>query len=94
MLDNAPQRPPVYSNEVHWRMAMMLNLVALRRTIGWLTLTVAGISFGFASASWWPEGPYVATLAFLGAAAAELWRDYRAFQALHKIYEKTDYNLL
>ena len=37
-------RSAVYANEAHWRHVMVLSLVALRGTVGLLTLTVAGVS--------------------------------------------------
>jgi hypothetical protein len=84
-------RSPVYANEAHWRHVMVLSLVALRRAVGLLTLTVAGVSLAYASAGWWADAPFSVALAFLVVALIELLRDYSAIRKLRDLYEKSDY---
>lgn len=89
--ENESVRSPIYANEAHWRHVVVLNLVALRRAVGLLTLTVAGVSLAFASAGWWADAPFIVAALCLGGAASELWRDYTAIKKLQDLYDKSDY---
>jgi hypothetical protein len=84
-------RSSVYANEAHWRHVMVLSLVALRKAVGLLTLTVAGVALAHASAGWWADAPFSVALAFLVVALSELWRDFSAIKKLQALYDKSDY---
>lgn len=91
MHQQSETRPPVYRDEELWRMAMMMNLVALRRTVAALTLLLTAIGLAFAVADRWPDAPLGVTLGCLLVAIALWWSDDRAFRALSRLHDRSEY---